>query len=815
MGEGALVLELITCFVVALALLHHYGDLKRQNVASTIATFVAWYFSFLIVFSLPIDIASTFYRQCLNQSLPNLTTTHTPSSTFLPQTSASPSNVTPTLTSQSLATTSVPPTYHSNHSGISSNHSNSYDRDNQPSHSSRQSRDSQRSYDLISYRSEDDFIPEKNTSALPTVCYEPWAYVADDSLQVLWRFIYWSSQILTWIILPLMQSYANAGEFSIAGKLKTALIHNAIYYGSYMFIFGVLLIYVATNFDLTGQKFKVICITASNTWGLFLLVLLLGYGLVEIPRSLWNSCSLNVALAKTLFKIARLSSEKSEAEEEMEDCLEDIQRASETIRYNHPNRQYIEIILAKCPDSMKGSIRSCTLDDYQDYDENNDASGRGIATETPTEKSLVRLHGRVIRAIQTYHRTQAQWEMVIDRALGLEDEVRNITSNHRTFISVQPHSMPSASFGIDTEVVLTWICSPTVEWYWRCLVRPNLLRSISVALVVLSIMVVWSEVTFFNRSPVLSLFAVIVHSSATGTNYGTAVFLCGATISYLCLCAYYTIFRIRIFNYFYIASDHLTDENSLLFIGTLLCRLTPPLCLNFLGLIHLDSHVAKKDDNTLDTSYSTIMGHLDVIPFIASGFNIYFPILILALCLATYFHLGSRCLHFAGFQQFIEGDDEMTQDFIDDGRNLLHREKRHRERIRAGGSNRRPYRYGTYRQADRTERDGVELNSGTSGSYSSRSSARSGLSTNSDALKSSEQRWYGAGGERDPFHQTNGPLCSDMDGDDDLIGSFSPDFQPTGPSASGYQSGLPQGTTRQNWKTSLGSENIRTIFDDL
>jgi hypothetical protein len=88
------------------------------------------------------------------------------------------------LTSQSLATTSVPPTYHSNHSGISSNHSNSYDRDNQPSHSSRQSRDSQRSYDLISYRSEDDFIPEKNTSALPTVCYEPWAYVADDSLQV-------------------------------------------------------------------------------------------------------------------------------------------------------------------------------------------------------------------------------------------------------------------------------------------------------------------------------------------------------------------------------------------------------------------------------------------------------------------------------------------------------------------------------------------------------------------------------------------------------------------------------------------------------
>lgn len=26
----------------------------------------------------------------------------------------------------------------------------------------------------------------------------------------------------------------------------------------------------------------------------------------------------------------------------------------------------------------------------------------------------------------------------------------------------------------------------------------------------------------------------------------------------------------------------------------LLCRLTPPLCLNFLGLIHMDTHVTKK-----------------------------------------------------------------------------------------------------------------------------------------------------------------------------------------------------------------------------
>lgn len=42
-----------------------------------------------------------------------------------------------------------------------------------------------------------------------------------------------------------MQSYIKAGDFTIKGKLKSAVIDNAIYYGSYLFICGVLLIYLA------------------------------------------------------------------------------------------------------------------------------------------------------------------------------------------------------------------------------------------------------------------------------------------------------------------------------------------------------------------------------------------------------------------------------------------------------------------------------------------------------------------------------------------------------------------------------------------
>jgi hypothetical protein len=66
------------------------------------------------------------------------------------------------------------------------------------------------------------------------------------------------------------------------------------------------------------------------------------------------------------------------------------------------------------------------------------------------------------------------------------------------------------------------------------------------------------------------------------------------------------------------------------------------------------------------------MGHMDVISFISDGFNIYFPILIFILCLATFFHLGNRILHFFGFEQFIQ-EEEATQDLIEDGNNLVKR----------------------------------------------------------------------------------------------------------------------------------------------
>ncbi|XP_036383933.1 G-protein coupled receptor-associated protein LMBRD2a isoform X2 [Megalops cyprinoides] len=598
MSGAALAIEVVVVFFLALFLLHHYGDFRKQQRMVLFGTLLAWFLCFLIVFILPLDVSTTIYNQCKNDN---------------------GEHVVMMLSNQTTPNPSVSP-----------------------------------------------------TKSAKKVCYKPWSYIPDGILPVFWRVVYWTSQCLTWLLLPFMQSYARSGGFSITGKIKTAIIENAIYYGTYLLIFGSLLIYVAVHpqWHLSWYELQTIGITAANTWGLFLLVLLLGYGLVEIPRSYWNAARRGYLLEKTYFKAAKLMTEKADAKENLEDVMEEVRKVSESIKYNHPLRKYIDTILRKCPVDYQEKMGR-NMDDYEDYDDKHNTY--------PSEKSLVKLHKQVIYAVQRHNRTQVQWRILLEQAFHLEDVAKNETSSSHVF--VRSFASPE-----QRGLVSSFLYTPTVEWYWECLLRQWFYRVLALVLSVFSVAVVWSECTFFSTRPVLSLFAVFIQLAEKDYNYLYIEMACFITIFFLCTCVYSTVFRIRVFNYYYLASHHQTDAYSLQFSGMLFCRLTPPLCLNFLGLIHMDSAISHQKKE--QTAYTSIMGSMRVLSFIADGFYIYYPMLIVLLCIATYFSFGTRCLNLLGFQQFM-GDNDMTSDLIDEGKELIRREKRKRQRVEDGENRRR------------------------------------------------------------------------------------------------------------------------------
>lgn len=524
--------------------------------------------------------------------------------------------------------------------------------------------------DIIStvYRQQNHTEISTNDSVTIESSEEPWSFLPERVFINLWRTVYWSTQFLTWLIMPMMQSYIKAGDFTVKGKLKSALVDNAIYYGSYLLICGILLIYLALKpgIDLDWNKLKAIASSASNTWGLFLLVLLLGYSLVEAPRNFWNNSNASFKLTQYYFKAAKLSSDKCEAEETVDDVLESLQAISMIIRPGHYLHEPLETILQKVPIELKERMSRRQISEDAPHD-------------SPTEKSLIRLHRQTIKSLQVLQRTETQWNILLEKIFECEDTLKNQISRDRSF---------KWTFPRDTNVFNKYIYTPVVVWYWKCLISPYCWKLIAVITAIMSVAIVWSEVTFFCVTPPLSIFAVIVNAAKENFDYFMIEVLSTFIILYLSFCAYSTVLKIKLLNLYYLAPHHQTNEHSLIFSGMMFSRLTPALCLNFLGLIHMDSHVIHSEIN--ETSYTQIMGHMDVIGIISHGFNIYFPMAILVFCLATYFSLGSRFLSMLGFHQFV-GDEEMTTDLVEEGRELIKREKRKRQRAEESSNRRKDF----------------------------------------------------------------------------------------------------------------------------
>jgi hypothetical protein len=381
--------------------------------------------------------------------------------------------------------------------------------------------------------------------------------------------------------------------------------------------------------------------------------------LVEVPRSLYNNSKTGYTLQHAYFKLSKLSSDKAEAEETAEDVLESLQSLNIIIPSHHASRPFVDEILRKVPTELMEKAKR------------NVRSGDG-GSGVPSEKALIRLHRQVIKALQVLQRTEALWSVQVEKILFLEDVEMN-------FLSSPPfrHELSSKARHIG---------NPTMLWYWECVVKSPFLKVLAGATAIMSVMVVWSELTLFCPEPVLSIFAIILNVARHSYDFVTIEIFSMATLCYLCYCAYSTIFRIKFLNLYYLAPHHQTNEHSLIFSGMLLCRLTPPMCLNFLGLMHMDSHIIKQ--RIRETWYTQIMGHMDVLGIIANGFNIYFPMVMLAFCAATWFSLGSRILNALGFQQFM-ANDEISSELVQEGRDLMVREKRKRQRNETSMSRRR------------------------------------------------------------------------------------------------------------------------------
>jgi hypothetical protein len=231
-----------------------------------------------------------------------------------------------------------------------------------------------------------------------------------------WSWSYWSTFILGWAIVPTIQGYEDAGDFTVKERLKTSIRMNLLFYeivGAIGFFGLVLLIIVRHDWGGAILGFAMAC---SNTFGLVTGAFLLGFGLSEIPRNIWKNADWTRRQKILSHIVAKIAVKLDNAHREYCNAITVVQATSNQMSKRDPVRPYMDII-----DNMLAQM----LKDDPFFKPSGGKLGENDMDYDTDEKTMAALRRRLRKAHEEYYRFKSEYTTYAMEALELEDTIRN------------------------------------------------------------------------------------------------------------------------------------------------------------------------------------------------------------------------------------------------------------------------------------------------------------------------------------------------------------------------------------------------------
>jgi hypothetical protein len=483
-----------------------------------------------------------------------------------------------------------------------------------------------------------------------------------------WRFVFWTTFWLAWVVDPLLQSYHDNGSYSIKSKICGALKQNLYFYILLIgLVIGAFVIISIIETEIDVDTFLEVLIDLGTVYGMFFILVLLGYGLIAIPKSLWKGGDAEKILENIHFNAQEVENAFQDAKFELEAIIRAVKNAEERtnklIKENFELKTFIASVVAKCPFHLVEDMPEST-------NRKNEHKLQIIDMITFAD-----LHAKLLRALRLYKSTNDRWQQTLDKV----DELEALIAGNRPV---------NAEKGD---------CFAKLYWWWRLNVGTQMLKFFAIICGVLSLFIIWGEITilFVNSgTPVLSIYGLIINVTSGG--FGT-VFATFVPLLYMSSCVFYSMFEVKFLKHFTL-TKRASDASALLFNAYYLCRLQFSLGYNFLLVLDyttvqenkehydsssnagtIDDNLPKDSANSVHTAFQHVIGNMSSIWW----FNRYSPILLIVLALATAFNLHAVILNLIGVDVFLEPQAGNTEhrDRIKDGQRLLRRERDKRERL--------------------------------------------------------------------------------------------------------------------------------------
>ncbi|KAH9276402.1 hypothetical protein BASA83_001095 [Batrachochytrium salamandrivorans] len=551
-------------------------------------------------------------------------------------------------------------------------------------------------------------------------CDQPLAYVSEEFLYGFWEVVYWITFNIQMFVVPIMQGYVRSGELSFRGRLWSGIKDNIIFYCICGGIGSIFILYAIFGLNISATYLLTFAIPATNAYGLLLLTVFMGYGLVEVPRGLWYNASVTWVLCYLEAQVPKFKEACVDSEAEIYEIARFVGYASRKIGSEDELRPLVDTLMEKCPLALQQRNVGNEDDDLP---------------ATLTRAKLIDLHARIKRAIFLSERDQALLRYLEHHAFLCQDIMANYESSNRRFKSAFV-SISETDKYMDLKL--------QAYWWWYVWIKPVAMRSLSVMCVIASFLIIWSESTFQITSVKMSIPALIVEPG--NISYGLLEILAVAFICYMCTCTYFTLLSINVFEYYKMVPEHHTDESSLLFVGAYLCKLTFPLCYNFLNMGGLADGVTHSNSTKVDYSSSPVFIQyfgpaVNLTPLFGAGYNDWVAHLVLIMCVIIVLNLHGKILRFFRMENYFYETIKPNAADLEEGKSIIMQARALEERrLQCGGAvgDQVHGRYTQSRPRARNTRDLLdryknrkpqESESNTNRFTSSRSGAASGSST--------------------------------------------------------------------------------------
>jgi hypothetical protein len=124
-------------------------------------------------------------------------------------------------------------------------------------------------------------------------------------------------QLFSIIILPMILEYELAGDFTFKERIFTAIKKNILFYLIVTALSVGFLIFLIIKRSVSLDNIMSFVISSTNAWGIFMIIFLNGFGLIAVPRILFNFSDKKLRIKKLEFSASGVSEEKEEMYEQV------------------------------------------------------------------------------------------------------------------------------------------------------------------------------------------------------------------------------------------------------------------------------------------------------------------------------------------------------------------------------------------------------------------------------------------------------------------------------------------------------------------